>query len=35
MAYGLWLRQEIEVGHLGEEKNLGTEPEVGVLPGKI
>lgn len=25
-TYGLWLRQEIEVGHPGERKGFGGEP---------
>jgi hypothetical protein len=25
-AYGLWLRQEIEMGHKGSRKNSGIEP---------
>lgn len=34
-ANGLWVRQEIEVGHPGGRKDSGIELGVGVWPGKM
>jgi hypothetical protein len=31
----LWLRQEIEGGHLGDRENSGIEPERKIHPGRL